>query len=340
MAAEDGAFDLGEAMLGLAYEVIARTAFSADAVSDPPAFSRAIAAYFHSLGRLDLATYLQLPEWMPTLGRCQARAPLALFRREIGGIIARRAAALVRQGLDGVPDDLLTRLMTERDPQTGLPLTDALIYDNALVFLAAGHETTAGLLTWTLFLLGNHPDWEARVAAELASARATDGTVSLESAPLTRAVLDETMRLYPPVPFIPRMTKAPDRLGPLDLKKGSVVFAAPFVSHRHHAHWERPDAFDPDRFLTGRDPDRHVFFPFGLGPRICIGARFAMQEAVIALAALLPEHRVELTAPERVMPRANITLKPAAPVVARLLPRALRPRADRNASRYTPPPAP
>ncbi|MFO1149203.1 MAG: cytochrome P450 [Alsobacter sp.] len=317
--------DAAEAMSGFAYEVISRIAFSSDTVSDPPAFSHAIAAYFDTLGRVDLASYLRLPPWIPTLDRLRARPSLALFRREIGGIVARRQARLEAEGEDALPDDLLTRLLTSPDPQTGQRLPGSLVYDDAVTFLAAGHETTANVLTWTLFLLSENPEWDHRVAEEAASVLggrdpAPDDLPRLEA---LRMVVDETMRLYPPAPVIPRVAAQADRLGAVDVPPGTFVFTSPYVSHRHRLRWEEPDAFRPERFAAGcRDAiDRFAYFPFGAGPRVCIGAAFSMQEVTVALAILLQRFRFEAIRPDEVFPQATITLRPRAGLPMRVLPR-------------------
>lgn len=317
--------DMHDELIGFTYDVIARTAFSRDAVSDPHAFSRAIAAYFDTLGRLDAASYLRLPAWVPTLDRLRARPVLAYFRKEIGAIIDRRRRRLERDGLDDLPDDLLTRLLTATDPQTGRTLTPELVYDNAVTFLAAGHETTANVLAWTLFLLSENPGWDERLVAEIRREIGSDGPTpeGLSRLVETRMVVDEAMRLYPPAPLIPRMPVSDDRLGPLNVKAGTVVITSPFVSHRHRRFWDEPDAFRPERFAPGRREqiDRFVYFPFGAGPRVCIGASFAVQEVLTALAVLLPRLRFICTAPEDVYPQATITLRPGRSLPMRVSPR-------------------
>jgi cytochrome P450 len=316
------AFDMLDAMLGVTYDIIARTAFSSEGVSNPAAFSRAIAAYFDTLGRVDLASYMRLPEWVPTLARLKARPALALFRREIGGLIERRRERLDAHGLEGVPDDLLTRMLVAQDPQTGQRLPPGRIYDNAVTFLAAGHETTATLLCWTFFLLSDHPDWDARVVEELdrVIGDADPTPELLARLATTRMVLDEALRLYPPAPLIPRMALEADRLGPVNVRKGTIVFTSPYVSQRHRSYWERPDDFHPERFAPGvrETIDRYVYFPFGAGPRICIGAGFAMQEALTVLAILLRRYRFIVTRRADVFPRATITLKPGDTLMMRL----------------------
>ncbi len=125
-------------------------------------------------------------------------------------------------------------------------------------------------------------------------------------------VIDEAMRLYPPAPLIPRMPLKDDRLGPLDVKAGTIVITSPYVSHPHRRFWDDPEAFRPERFAPGRGEavDRHVYFPFGVGPRVCIGASFAMQEALTALAVLLPRFRFACVAPQDVFRRRRSRCAP------------------------------
>ncbi|MGH3354321.1 MAG: cytochrome P450 [Nocardioidaceae bacterium] len=219
-------------------------------------------------------------------------------------------------------DDLVTRLREARDPETGDALTEGEIRDQALIFLMAGHETTAGALTFTLHLLGRHPDVQDRVATEIASVlgdRATPSPDDLDHLPVTRAALLEGMRLYPSAHFTERLATVPLTLAGHHVPGGTMVALSPWTTQRHPAFWPHPDRFDPDRFLgdNGRDRPRYAYFPFGGGPRGCVGEHFAMLEAVILLAAFLHRHRVtSLSADLAVAPL--ITLRPSGPVPVRL----------------------
>lgn len=304
--------DMLALMSELTYRIVAHAAFSDDGVSDPMAFSHAIATYFATLGRPDLASYLALPAWIPTPDRIRARPALALFHREISGVIARRRKMMQDRPLADVPDDLLTRLLTATDPVTGETLSSRLVHDNVMTFLAAGHETTANALTWTLFLLSESPEWDRAVSEE--AAQCDPGYMDdLRKLPHMTSVIEEAMRLYPPVPFLPRQASRDDRLGDVAVRRGTLIFASPYVSHRHTAHWRHPDVFDPGRFSPAVRGALRPFqyFPFGAGPRVCMGAHFAMQEMRIVLSVLLARFRFVSLDPERVMPRATITLAPA-----------------------------
>jgi cytochrome P450 len=177
----------------------------------------------------------------------------------------------------------------------------------------AGHETTANALTWTLYLLSQFPDADERVAREVRGL--DDAAISqgaLPSLPYTSAVLDEALRLYPPAPFISREAVEKDIVGGVAIGPRTSVLISTWILHRHQRLWERPDEFDPERFLDERKERiaRFSYLPFGAGPRICIGMGFAMQEALIVLAAIMRRYRLELEPGETVEPLARITLRP------------------------------
>src|SRR6266545_3168578 len=202
-------------------------------------------------------------------------------------------------------DDLLGRLYAARDPDTGLPLSAQEIRDQVLVFLMAGHETTAGALTFTLYLLGRDPEIQEKAAAD---------------PELARAALLEGMRLYPPAYATERMALADTEIAGYLVPRGTAVFLSSWVTHRHPVFWPEPDRFDPQRFLGDQDRPRYAYFPFGGGPRSCIGEHFALLEATVLLQALLSRYRV--VALDAELPVAPlVTLRPAAPVRARLSPR-------------------
>jgi cytochrome P450 len=208
-------------------------------------------------------------------------------------------------GSAGDGDNLVSRLRAARDPETGEPLSAQEIRDQALVFLMAGHETTAGALTFTLDQLGRHPEVQDKVAAD---------------DDLVRAALLEGMRLYPPVYATERKAVTDSVLGGHPVPGGTLVFTAPWVTHRHPAFWPEPDRFDPMRFVGEQDRPRYAYFPFGGGPRACIGEHFAMLEATVLLKAVLERHRIEaVDGPPRL--GAFVTLRPAGPVPVRLTPR-------------------
>ena len=229
--------------------------------------------------------------------------------REVDQIVGERRA----QGSGGRVD-LLELLMAARDSETGEGLSNAEIRDQAATMLAAGFETTAGAMFWTLYLLARDPEEQARVRAEIAAdpPSASLADVGKRWPRLRRAVL-EALRLYPSAPLLFRMALEPDRLLDVDVPVGSIVIIAPWIVHRHRKLWDRPEAFMPDRF-EGKEREYlagGAYLPFGAGPRICIGAAFALTEASIMLASLLERHAVVLDDERELEPRSTITTTPS-----------------------------
>jgi cytochrome P450 len=203
-------------------------------------------------------------------------------------------------------------LLEARDPETGEPLSEVEIRANILTFIAAGQETTANCITWSLYLLSQSTEWRERVKAE--ADREFDGNIDGLADRLveTRAVIDEANRLYPPISAISRAALGPDELAGQRIKCCTMVVVAPYVLHRHRALWNRPDHFNPGRFLDGGADkiDRFAYMPFGIGPRTCIGASFALQEASIVVAAILKNFTFEVTRGHTVWPVQKVTLRP------------------------------
>ena len=211
-----------------------------------------------------------------------------------------------------VPRDILTFLLEARDPETGEALSEAEIRANILTFIAAGQETTANCITWSLFLLSQSPKWRQRIQAE-ADREFGGGKGDLADRLVeTRALVEETNRLYPPLAAISRAALGPDELAGQRIGRGTMVVIAPYVLHRHRALWTKPDSFDPNRFLNGAREkiDRYAYLPFGAGPRTCIGATFAIQEATIVLAAIMRNFNLELAPGRAVWPVLKVTLRP------------------------------
>ena len=210
--------------------------------------------------------------------------------------------------------DLLTMLLQARDEETGEGMTDQQVRDEVLTLLGAGQETTANALCWTFLLLSQHPDIEARLREEyqqVLGGRAAQ-MEDLPRLPLTRMVLEESMRLYPPAWAFARYAIAEDEIGGYTIAKGAYVLLFPATTHRHPAFWERPDVFDPERFSPERTAGRHRFayFPFGGGPRVCIGNQFALTEAQLILATILPRYQFRFLPGVALVPEPLITLRP------------------------------
>ena len=310
---EGSVVDVADAMLQLTYEIISRTMFSRDVAMDYAPMSDAIALYLETQGRFDVLGAMGVPDWVPTPNRLRARGPLKFFRKALQAVIARRREQIAKNEA-AAPNDLLTLLLTTKDPEGGALFGEAEVFDNVMTFFFAGHETTANLLAWTFYLLSEFPEWDMRLARETADvlggrAASADNVASL---PQMRMVLEEALRLYPPAPLISRDSAGPDRVGGIDIAGGTSVLISPWVLHRHRTLWADPDYFDPERFAPGRKEEIHRFayIPFGAGPRICIGMGFALQEATIILAAILQRFRLTLLPGHPVVPQARLTLRP------------------------------
>jgi cytochrome P450 len=227
-------------------------------------------------------------------------------------------------------DDLIGRLLSARDPVTGQGLSDAEVREQVLLFLLAGHETTATALTFTLHLLGHHPDAQQRVRDEVQQVLGGRIPTAEDAAQLTYTtrVIKEAMRLYPPAWSIARRTGHDLTIGGYQLPAASAVILSAWAIHRHPQHWDRPAIFDPDRFTPEREAARHryAYLPFGAGPRACIGSSFALLEAVLATAIIIGAYQLQ-TPPDPIPLAAGITLRPATtvPCTLRPIPTAHRP---------------
>ena len=307
----DGAVtDVSELMSRTTLEVLEQTLFSQGLGRDPSAFQRALTSYFETIGRLDPLDLLGAPEFLPRLWRMRGRGALDFFDSAVRAIIENRRA-LVARGAEA-PRDLLTLLMSAKDPENGRGLSDEDVGANVITFITAGHETTANGLTWSLFLLSQSPEWRERAEAEADHAFDGERPVSAEGCETLRAIFEEALRLYPPAAILSRQAIADDELAGVRIPAGAVIMVSPYVLHRRRGLWDNPDAFDPSRFLGERREriDRFAYIPFGAGPRVCIGMAFAIQEAIILLAHLLHAFRFDLVEGQVVMPQQRVTLRP------------------------------
>ncbi len=300
--------DVALEMTRVTLDVLERTIFTQGLPSDPDALGRAITRFLEAVGPIDPLDVFGVPDFVPRIGRLRARPAGRFFAEVVDELIARRKALMAR---GEAPRDLLTLLLEAQDPETGNGLSDLAVKANIVTFIAAGHETTANSLTWTLYCLSQDPAAQARIEAEVDAAG--PGDFSAERLPFTRAAIEEAMRLFPPVPFLSRQAIRDDRLGRIKVPRGSLVMVAPWVLHRHHLLWEDPEAFVPERFLPeNRDTiPRFAYLPFGAGPRVCIGQSFSIQEAVIVLAHVVRAVRFRLPADHPpVTPLHRVTLRP------------------------------
>jgi cytochrome P450 len=312
--------DLSLEMTRVTLDVLERTIFTNGPARDPDALGRAITRYFEAIGPIDPLDLFGMPDWLPRIGRVKARPAIRFFEEVVGELTDARRA-LMASGKPA-PRDLLTLLLEAADPETGRGLSDLEVRANIVTFIGAGHETTANALSWSMYLLSKAPAVRERIEREVDEVLAERPVAAedLERLVYTRAVLEEAMRLYPPVPFMSRAALAEDRIGTLRIPKGSLVTIAPYVLHRHRRLWDAPEAFDPERFLPERRAriDRFAYLPFGAGPRVCIGQAFAMQEATIVLAHAVRAARWDVVEGHEIRPVHRITLRPEGGVPAHL----------------------
>jgi cytochrome P450 len=295
----------------LALDIAGRSMFSLEMASYGAAMRQMIARYGERLARPHLLDFL-LPAAVPNLRDLARRRFQAEWMALIETMMRERRGASA--GAVDKQLDLFDLMRAARDPETGVEIPAAQLRDQVATLIVAGHETTALAIFWSLYLLALAPPVQEGVAREAASLDLSPNGAaqSLTGLILTRAVVQETLRLYPPAFLIAREAVGEDILSDVRVPPGGLVLVAPWVLHRHRRLWQDPDAFDPRRFLPDAEPpDRFAYLPFGVGPRVCIGAQFAMAEAVLVVASLVSNYRIELDDRERpVIPTAIITTQP------------------------------
>jgi cytochrome P450 len=313
-AAAPGPVDVFSVVQRLALDIAGRTMFSLEMDEESERLRGFVTRYGEGLGRPRLLDFL-LPLSIPSPHDVARH----FFRRRWTAFIHTLMEARKRQGSAAEqPRDLFDVLLAARDPETGAAFSPAQLGDQVSTMILAGHETTAVTLFWSLYLLSRAPDVQARVADEAAASSAP----ALERHPYTRAVVDEAMRLYPPAYVIVRAAREADEICGTPVAPGDLVVVSPWVLHRHQRLWRDPGAFDPRRFLPGAPPiDRFAYLPFGVGPRVCIGAHFALTEATLVLSRLVGAFRFSLADTTPVLPVAIITTRPDRHPPFRIVPR-------------------
>lgn len=304
-AAGPRAVDFLEEMVSVTFDVISDVTFSGDSTFDRDGVHSAIDAYIAEAGRISLFDLLGFPDWVPRPGRAFFAGGVNQMKQMADRAIETRAS----RDPNAVPD-LLDLLKAGADPETGRTMSTAELRDNLLTFIVAGHETTALTLSWSLYLLAFDQEAQARARAEAQSVL-TDGVAQGEDVPnlpFIRKVIDEALRLYPPAGMVSRTAREDDTLCGREIRKGDTVILPIYALHRHHVLYDDPHAFRPDRWE--KKPDRYAYLPFGDGPRICIGASFALQEAVIILATLIANFRFTPVRGREPDPVMILTLRP------------------------------
>jgi cytochrome P450 len=303
---DGGIVQLSHEMMRTTFEVVTETILTGAERLDVPAVERAIGDYLGGTGWVVALSQLRLPQGFPYPGKRRVTRARNYLRKITAEMVAERRR-------EGSRPDLIQALIDARDEETGEGITDTEIVDNLLTFVAAGHETTALALIWTLYLLSLNPAVEARVLGEIERATGPSGLAPDDVAGLTytRQVIEEAMRLYPPAPSILRQPVGKGEIGGVAVDEDTSIFSPIYAIHRHRALWDDPDRFDPDRFAPEAAKARHRFayLPFGGGPRVCIGMGFSLLEAVAILAKILPRFSFTATG-EPPIPVAQITLRP------------------------------
>ncbi len=289
-------------MLTATFDVICDVALSGREHFDARVFGAAITRYFHTAGRASLLDFLGVPQWFPRPGEILAGSSVRTMHDMVAGAIEARRH---EESQTGRGSDLLDYMLAAEDPETGQRMSPEDLVFNMQFFIVAGHETTALALAWALYLLANSPQQQERARREARAQLGTRaaGAADLGAMALITQVLEETMRLYPPVGLLARTVLAQDELCGRAIKPGDILFLPIWALHRHEMWWDRPERFDPARFDPDNvDPsrprrDKFQYLPFGAGPRGCVGANFAMMQASIILSTLLARFRFTPLAP-------------------------------------------
>lgn len=315
--------DLRKAMHRMTLEIASRTMFSLEMGEHGAALRNFVTEYMAQYAHprlLDMLLPLAVPS--PTdIGR-------ALFRRRwtrFVSMLIRERRAITRpsagpaSGEQGAPLDLFDLMVSARDPETGEAFSDKQLGDEVATMILAGHETTATSLFWSLYLLALDPTTQEELADSVKPVTVGAAT-EMSKLPLARAVIDEAIRLYPPVVLIARAALGPDTVAGHAIQPGEMLRVSPWLLHRHERLWHDPNAFMPRRFMPGTPPpDRFAYMPFGAGPRVCIGAHFALVETTLALAKIIQTFRVEIISKRPVIPIGAVTTQPDHSPVFRLI---------------------
>jgi cytochrome P450 len=307
--------DMNTEMIRLTLRIVGKTLFGSEVSGDFQAVSDAVEVLLRDIKRRS-KQLLPIPLTVPTPDNrsfIQARETLdkIVFRM----IRERRASSEESQ-------DLLATLMNSVDDETGERMTDEQLRDEVMTLFLAGHETTANALTWTFYLLSKHPQ-EAELVYQEINAVLRDKAIEfsdMAKLPKLKAFFQETMRLYPPAWIMSRFVEEDDTIGGYPIPKHSLAVVSPYVTHRHPDWWPNPEGFDPRRFSPEQESKRprFTYFPFGGGPRQCIGNGFAMMEAMIILATILQRYRLELVPGMEIKAKPLITLRPSGAVMMKL----------------------
>jgi cytochrome P450 len=318
LAASGEPFSLDLAMSHLTADIICRTVFSTSLQSEAAQeVFDAFAVFERSVAQVKLRRLIFDPAWTEVPQSDPVLAACGRIRHQLGLLVDRHCGA--------APDtynDIAAAVIGARDAATGTGFSREELIDQLGVFFLAGHETTASGLTWSVFIASQLPALVQRARAEV-QAITGGGPIEFEHTrrlAYLRNVFRETLRLYPPITFLPRVAAEDCVIGTRRVRRGALVMISPWTLHRHRDYWHQPHAFDPDRFLPEREHELTpgVYLPFGQGPRVCVGKGFAEVESALILARLLRRYDFETLHPERVRPVARLTTRPAEQIMCRV----------------------
>ncbi len=302
-------FSLDFSMSHLTADIICRTMFSKSLESDVAMdVFESFSLFERSVSNVKLSQLIFGKAWSDIKQTDEVLAACKRIREQLGVLIDE---SIVNEA---AADGLARAVVDARDENTGEGFTRDELIDQLGVFFLAGHETTASVLTWAFFIIASRPEVAQRIRDEVDQAVGENkiGFDDIKKLPYTRNVFRETLRLYPPLTFIPRVAAESCKIGKQKIKRGAMIMIAPWAIHRHRKLWDEPELFDPDRFSQEREGNivRGSYIPFGQGPRVCAGATFAQIESTLILASIVRAFDFELFDKEKVKPVARLTTRP------------------------------
>jgi len=307
-APADGPVDIAPAMLETTFDIIVETMLGNPIDIDIRRYARALTDVFEAVPWQTVLAVFSAPAWTPFPGRRRLIRARDYLHHEIGRIVAERRVRPAAR------PDLLDMLSTARDPETGRAMSDAELVNNLVTFISTGHEVSAVGLTWALWLIAKDEDSQRQIldeAGRVAGKNAIEPG-DIEGLAFTHRVIQEAMRLFPPAAILLRQANVDMRLGAHGVKAGTHLNVPIYALHRNVRLWEHPNTFDPDRFAPERSKarSRYAYLPFGGGPRVCIGATFAMIETVVIVATLVRAFRFRPVPGHKPRPAPRISLRP------------------------------
>jgi len=309
-------FSLDLAMSHLTADIICRTVFSTPLESTiAREVFEAFSIFEKSVAHVEIKRLIMEPAWSEIPQHESVLEACERIRTHLGTLVDRHLTE------EADFDDIATAIINARDAESSEPFTRKELIDQLGVFFLAGHETTASALTWGFYVLATQPQIADLIRDEVE--RITAGEPPdfkhIRNLHFTTSIFKESMRLYPPITFIPRVAAESTKIGNRKIKKGAMIMIAPWVIHRHHDYWENPDSFDATRFMPHREKEirPNTYMPFGLGPRVCVGANFATIEATLILARLAMRYHFKLEPNQTVTPVARLTTRPKDQVMMR-----------------------